>query len=93
MQTWANDRGKQLSVSGQAEMKIHFMNIGFNYEEPLCCGSFFNVRVHESFNMGCLSEMVGKKVQKRRRASLFLTETSNALIMFMLLGWLKQEKK
>lgn len=30
------------------------MNIGFHYEEQLCCGSFFNVHVHESFNVGFL---------------------------------------
>lgn len=64
MQTWANNRGKQISVSGQAEMKIHFMNIGFHYEEQLCCGSFLNVHVHESFNMGCLFEMSEKSTKK-----------------------------
>lgn len=65
MQTWANDRGKQISVSGQAEMKIHFMNIGFHYEEQLCFGSFFNVHMLESFNTGCLFEMAGEKSTKK----------------------------
>lgn len=63
MQTWANDRGKQISVSVQAEMKIHFMNIGFHYEERLCCGSFFNVYTRESFNVGCLFEMAKKSTK------------------------------
>lgn len=63
MQTWANDRGKQISVSVQAEMKIHFMNIGFHYDEQLCRGSFFNVHTCESFDVGCLFEMAEKSTK------------------------------
>lgn len=42
VQIWANDRGKHIPVGGQAELKVHFMNIRFHHETQLCCGSFIS---------------------------------------------------
>lgn len=40
VQIWANDRGKHIPVAGQAELKVHLINIRFHHETQLYCGSF-----------------------------------------------------